>query len=284
MKPLLLVFLLAAISANAQSPFHVEVTGSGKPILFIPGLISSGDVWDETIAKLSDSFECHVFTLPGFAGQPPLENGPYLDAFQRGITEYIMSKGLTEVTLVGHSLGGFLSLKIGIDQPDFLSRIIVVDALPFLAGAMNPAAKAGIDTTMIRNYIASFEPYSEEQIRGMRAMSAKTNVLDSTYWESLVDWTMASDLTTEANAVGELMGTDLRADVAKIQVPVLVLAAYAPNPNYPVFTPEYVNQMYSGQYQAVPDLRVEVTPNSRHFIMHDENEWMVEFIRMFPGR
>jgi pimeloyl-ACP methyl ester carboxylesterase len=283
MKSILLSFLLLATAAQAQPAFDMKavVTGKGAPIVFIPGLISSGDVWTETVAKLSDTYECHVLTLPGFAGQTPLENGPYVDAFQAGITRYIREKGLTGVTLVGHSLGGFLSLKIGIDQPEFLKQIVVVDALPFLAGAMNPAAKPGIDSAMIRNYIASFEPYSQEQIRGMRRMSAKANVIDSTHWDALVDWTMTSDLTTEANAAVELMGTDLRADVGKIRVPVLVLAAFAPNPQFPTFTSDFVNQLYSSQFAAVPDVIVSVTPNARHFIMLDEPVWMVDRIRTF---
>ncbi len=284
MKSILLCILLVFTSvAQAQTVFDldVKVTGQGAPIVLIPGLISSGEVWSETVAALSESYECHVLTLPGFAGQSPIAEGPYLEAFQAGILRYIADKGLRDVTLVGHSLGGFLSLKIGIDQPEFLKRIVIVDALPFLAGAMNPTAKAGIDSAMIRNYIASFEPYSEEQIRGMRRMSAKANVLDSTRWESLVEWTMASDLATEAHAAVELMGTDLRADVAKIRVPVLVLAAYAPNPQFPTFTSDFVDRLYSAQYASVPDVTVAVTPNARHFIMYDEPVWMVDRIRTF---
>lgn len=287
MKSILLCILLVFTSvARAQSDVDLkaDVSGKGAPIVFIPGLISSGEVWSETVAALSGSHECHVLTLPGFAGQAPIAEGPYLEAFQASITTYIQDRGLTDVTLVGHSLGGFLSLKIGIDQPAFLKRIVVVDALPFLAGAMNPAAKAGIDSAMIRNYIASFAPYSEEQIRGMRRMSAKANVLDSTRWDSLVEWTMASDLATEAHAAVELMGTDLRADVAKIRVPVLVLAAFAPNPQFPTFTSEFVDRLYSTQFSAVPDVTVAVTPNARHFIMYDEPVWMVDRIRTFLSK
>jgi N-formylmaleamate deformylase len=287
MKSILLCILLVFTSvtrAQSDVDLKADVSGKGAPIVFIPGLISSGEVWSETVAALSGSHECHVLTLPGFAGQAPIAEGPYLEAFQVSITKYIQDRGLTDVTLVGHSLGGFLSLKIGIDQPAFLKRIVVVDALPFLAGAMNPAAKAGIDSAMIRNYIASFAPYSEEQIRGMRRMSAKANVLDSTRWDSLVEWTMASDLATEAHAAVELMGTDLRADVAKIRVPVLVLAAFAPNPQFPTFTSEFVDRLYSTQFSAVPDVSVAVTPNARHFIMYDEPVWMVDRIRTFLSK
>ncbi len=279
MKTVLLLFLMFTTSVHAQT-----VSERKPALVFIPGLISSGEVWTETLATLGDAYDCHVLTLPGFAGKPPLEKGPYLAAFKEVITGYIRQNQLTDVTLVGHSLGGFLSLQIGIDQPDFLKQIVVVDALPFLAGAMNPAAKPGIDSAMIRNYIASFAPYSEDKIRGMRLMSAKSNVLDSTQWASLVEWTMTSDLVTEANAAMELMGTDLRDDVAKIRVPVLVMAAFAPNPQFPTFTSDYVSRLYTAQYAALPDVKVLVTPHSRHFIMMDELNWMVDHIRTFVAK
>jgi pimeloyl-ACP methyl ester carboxylesterase len=95
---------------------------------------------------------------------------------------------------------------------------------------------------------------------------------------------MASDLATEAHAAVELMGTDLRADVAKIRVPVLVLAAFAPNPQFPTFTSEFVDRLYSTQFSAVPDVTVAVTPNARHFIMYDEPVWMVDRIRTFLSK
>lgn len=40
----------------------------------IPGLSSSGKVWDATVENWKSRFECHVFTLAGFAGQPRMES------------------------------------------------------------------------------------------------------------------------------------------------------------------------------------------------------------------
>lgn len=264
-----------------QPPIQATVYGQGSPVVLIPGLISGGQVWDETVAVLKDRHECHQLTLPGFAGVAPFESGPYLPKFKNAIIEYIRTHDLRDVTLVGHSLGGFLSLLIAMDDIEEVSRIVVVDALPFLAGAMNPAAKAGIDTAMIRRYIDSFATLDLEQTRAARLAAAKGNVLDSTKWNNLVEWTMASDVVTEANAVGELMGTDLREAVGSIRIPVLVLAAHADMPQFPQFTAEYVGTLYRDQYKAIPDVRVEVTPKSRHFIMYDELDWMTAHIRRF---
>ena len=59
-----------ASSAHAATPFEVRVTGNGPDVLLIPGLASSGDVWDDTVKALAPHHRCHVFTLAGFAGVP----------------------------------------------------------------------------------------------------------------------------------------------------------------------------------------------------------------------
>ena len=50
--------------------FAVTVTGSGRPMILIPGLSCGGNVWDGTVTHFKDRYECHVVTLAGFAGQP----------------------------------------------------------------------------------------------------------------------------------------------------------------------------------------------------------------------
>src|SRR5690349_19386423 len=82
---LLLVSSLAAHAAppaaapDAHPAFQVSVTGdpAGRPIILIPGLASSGEVWKDTVAHYCGAARCHVLTLAGFAGIPPVA-GPLL--------------------------------------------------------------------------------------------------------------------------------------------------------------------------------------------------------------
>src|SRR5678816_2523854 len=80
----LVSLLCAAMSlvARAQAPgasmtptsFKVQVVGQGRPMILIPGLMSSGDTWKSTVARYQDRFRCHVLTLAGFAGVPPIKD------------------------------------------------------------------------------------------------------------------------------------------------------------------------------------------------------------------
>ena len=58
--------LLAVMLAVAS--FTVQVHGKGPAMILIPGLASSGEVGDGAVARYQD-----VFTLAGFAGQPPVD-------------------------------------------------------------------------------------------------------------------------------------------------------------------------------------------------------------------
>lgn len=60
----------AADDGPTTYPFDVAVKGKGPAMILIPGLASSGEVWDTTVEHFKDRYECHVLTLGGFAGAP----------------------------------------------------------------------------------------------------------------------------------------------------------------------------------------------------------------------
>ncbi len=276
--------LVIAFAVQAQDyTFDIKVKGKGQPIVLIPGLTCGASVYDETVEKLSQNYECHTLTLAGFAGQPPLKDVKmlYTEAFKIEIIKYIEDQKLENVILIGHSLGGFLSQMIAMEQPKFLSKVVVIDALPFLPAASNPYATAGIQQKQIDAYIAGYTGKSEKEWRKMRLPSAQFLALDTTRWETIIDFAMVSDLETEANCFGELMGTDLRSELTKAEVPMLVLAAWAKNPSYPMFSKSYVESMYNSQYKAAKNCKVQVIENTKHFIMYDDFKAYIKVIESF---
>lgn len=121
----LTIFFVAVFSAFAWSDdkqprsFHVDVVGKGRPMILIPGLSSSPDTWATTVARYRDRYECHLLTLSGFVGQPPIAE-PLMPAVRRNLAEYIHEKHLDHPVIVGHSLGGTLAMEIAIDHPELV--------------------------------------------------------------------------------------------------------------------------------------------------------------------
>ena len=127
---LVIVFtLLISKSIFSQTSFKVEVKGKGAPVLLFPGFGCTGQVWDETVAEISKTHECHIFTFAGFGNVPAIEN-PWLATIKSEIISYVKVKKLKKPTLIGHSLGGTLSLWLASTETDLFKKAIIVDALP----------------------------------------------------------------------------------------------------------------------------------------------------------
>ena len=279
LKFLLIVFFsIVRLSTNAQSNpvFQVKVSGKGQPMLFIPGATCSGDEWQETVAHYNKIYQCHVFTFAGYAGVAALAEGPYLDTFKSSLIAYIKNNNLNHVILVGHSIGGFLSLWIASELHDRLEKLVIVDALPFFAGALNPNAQPGFKKEQAQAMLAAFNKMNDQQLKAYQLQVTRTLCADSTKWDMIAEWGARSDRKTMAYSMSEMMGNDLRDKIASITVPVLVLAAFKPMEQYPQFTRESVEATFKKQYDKCKTCLIHISPSAKHFVMYDSPEWFLE--------
>nr|WP_315422982.1 alpha/beta hydrolase [uncultured Pedobacter sp.] len=281
MKKAILIFtfiLVSAISTHANrlnEPFTVQVSGKGQAMIFIPGATCSGEEWESTVAHYNKKYECHVFTLAGYAGVPPLNGGPYLSTFKSALINYIRVHKLKNVILVGHSIGGFLALNIAAEMKDALSMVIVIDAMPFYAAAMNPNAQSGFNETQAKTLLAQYNKMNDAQLKAYQLNVAKSLCADSTRWDAIATWGANSDRKTMAYTFTEMMREDIQDKIASIHVPVLVLAAFKESPQFIGFTREYVSRTFQKQYAKCKTCTIKVSNNARHFIMFDEPNWML---------
>ena len=222
-----------------------------------------------------------MFTLAGYAGTAPLNNGPYLETFKTELINYIKTNNLSNVILVGHSIGGFLSLWIASELHERLNKLVIVDALPFFAGTFNPNAKPGFDETQAKTLLEAYNKMDDAQLKTTQLLTARTLCADSTYWDQIATWGAQSDRKTLAYTITEMMGNDLRTQIADIKVPVLAMAAYMPVKEYPQFTKEYASSTFTQQYANCSTCKIVVSPPAKHFIMYDAPEWFLQEIDTF---
>jgi pimeloyl-ACP methyl ester carboxylesterase len=271
---------MAAAALSAHPAFQVTVSGNpqGAPVILIPGLASSGATWDGTVAHYCGTRQCHVLTLAGFAGVPAIAE-PLLPAAERQLSEYITAHKLARPVVIGHSMGGFLALKLAADHPDQVGRLVVVDAVPALAATQGPGMDAagvkqageGMRQAMLAQDAAGARASTEQAVRGM--VTRPEDV------ERVLAWGAKSDRATVINSMADMFGDDLREDVGRIRAPTLVLGswiaykAYVPKPLF--------EQTYRSQYARLHGVQVEVADTARHFIMLDDPAWMYDRIDHF---
>lgn len=270
----------AAAPARFQS-LSVEVVGQGRPVLMIPGLNSAADTWRDTCQALQTSkVQCHLVQLPGFAGAPAVEVEGFLEPMRDQLLAYMQAKKLEQPAIVGHSLGGVLALQMSIAAPQAVGPVVVVDSLPFFAAAMNPAATAGqmrpmaegMRTQMLATDDASYAKNAEAAVRNMTRDAARTDTLKA--------WGRASDRKTTAQAMYELMTTDLRPELPNVRNPTLVLGAWA---GYAAMgsTKASTEGIFRAQYAGLEGVRIEMSEAGYHFLMWDDPSWVQSNIRDF---
>jgi pimeloyl-ACP methyl ester carboxylesterase len=281
MKNTLLVLVLALPAAmHGQSSFQVKVTGHGPAMILIPGLASSGETWDSTVARYKDRYECHVLTLAGFAGVPRVAPPPgvsMLDQVRDEVAAYIREKKLVKPVIAGHSLGGFLALSLASKYPDLPGKLLIVDAYPSLAAVYQPAitsAQAKAQSVATRQYMtAANQDASRAQIRMM--------VTGDADFEHIMTWSRASDHASVVDAMVEMYAGDLRDDIAAIQSPTLVLGTWIGYKDYTNHAQTEAN--FNREYAKLQGVDIRITDTSRHFIMYDDPQWFFQQLDGFLG-
>jgi len=104
------------------------VEGRGSPILLIHGFGEFLEVWGYNISPLSEHFTVYALDLPGHGLSEEPRADYTLDYAARFVADFMKTLEIKRASLVGHSLGGLLCLKIAIDFPDRVDKLILVDS------------------------------------------------------------------------------------------------------------------------------------------------------------
>jgi pimeloyl-ACP methyl ester carboxylesterase len=110
-----------------------------RHILFIHGLGSSADRWLDIPDALSMYYHTIAVDLIGFGGSDKPSDVNYtIEQFSEFILEFIEKIGLSgdhkKITLVGHSLGGYIAVDFAIRNKGLIEKLVLLDSSGFLKG------------------------------------------------------------------------------------------------------------------------------------------------------
>lgn len=264
---------------------HVDEYGTpGKPaLIFIPGLGCGPWVWFGVIAHFAPNNTIYALTLPGFDGRPSITTSSLFAAVSADFWRFLDQHHVSAPILIGHSLGGALSLLLAEQNPQRLRAVVSVDGLPVLPGyeqltfEQRAARAAQIAQGLAGDTHAQFDQYEEQQV--MPYLVGDTAVLAEAARQ-----TARSDPKAVAQWLSEDVTTDLRPGLSKITIPVLVVAPYdaaldsrIPGINGPGDKEKY----YASLLKGAPNVTVRVISGSRHFVMFDQPELLDQTISSF---
>lgn len=195
--------------------------GSGPPILFLHGLFLNRHFWTPLTDRMGADKRCVIFDMPGH-GISGWRNGLDLDGIADDLALWITENGAVPATIVGHSQGGMIALRLAIRHPHAVERLVLV----------NTSARAEyserVDAWRNRRAALLDEGAREAALREVQRMTTAPGWADAHPAEAASERKiMAShDPLSLARALDAavLERTDIRPMLSRINVPVEVLS------------------------------------------------------------
>ena len=198
---------------------HVEIIGQGQPLVMIHGWGMHSGVWQPLIKRLSAKYMLYLVDLPGMGNSRPVE--PYhLYNLADEVAEVI--PGVSDV--LGWSLGGLVAQRIALNQPDRIRRLVLVGSTPKFVSA--PDWPAGVDPA---NFSAFAESVNHDykaailQFLTLQCMQSSDKRATIKQLRASFDTRPTPTQTTLQRALHILLESDLRAEIANIRKPTLLI-------------------------------------------------------------
>ncbi len=249
---------------SADIELHYEDHGSGPPVVLIHGYPLSGRAWDKQVPVLLEAgHRVITYDRRGFGQSSQPTTGYDYDTFASDLSRLLETLDLTDVTLVGHSMGtGEVARYVSAYGSARVAKGVLVSPIPpfLLQTSDNPdgvpqslfdgfVQAAQSDTpAWMKGFLDNF--YNFDRLRG-------TLVSDQAYQAS---WNLAATASaTAAAACIPTWATDFRADLPKIDVPILVVQGDADQ----VLPLDKTGKRLPG---LIDDLQLEVVEGGPHAI------------------
>lgn len=254
---------------------HYETYGRGRPVLLLHGWLGSWALWRDTIEVLGREFKTYSLDFWGFGGSTfggpvsgPATQTFSVDSFVEQVYQFMERLAIRRAPIIGHSMGGTVSLGVAIRHPEKVVKVGVVGS-PIDGRSLNWLLKLSGYEAVARFFFLS-PPLLRAFLRGYSYLLARDGGrLGRMMVEDFSGVTMHSFF----ESIGTLRETDLRPRLREIAVPTLGIYG-----RRDVIVSPRQHQVLEG---AVPGARIHFFQHSGHFPMLDEPDAFYEAVRDF---
>lgn len=248
---------------------HYEVYGRGRPVILLHGWLGSWELWRETIELLGKDFRTYAIDFFGFGDSVEYTGDFTFTNYVELVNQFMDRLGIVKAPLVGHSMGGTVSLGMASRHPEKVVKVAVIGS-PIEGKSLNPLLK-------LVGY------------KGIAQLAYKTPfVIDSTIFLLTRLGTQAGakvhrmvkedaskvSLNAFFQSIGTLRDTDLSDEISDLTMPIL--GFYGKNDV--IVSPKQGKVLV----QQAPTATEAWFTKSGHFIMKDEPEkfhsTLIEFL------
>ena len=207
---------------------HYEDYGSGTPVVLIHGYPLSGRAWDKQVPMLlDDGHRVITYDRRGFGKSSQPAGGYNYDTFAADLHALMETLDLHDAVLVGHSMGtGEVTRYLGRYGSARVAKGVLISPIPpFLL--QTPDNPEGLPASLFDGFVQQARADDSAWIKGFldnffNIDKFRGTLVSDQYYETC--WNLAvSASAIAAVACVPTWETDFRADLPKIDVPVLVI-------------------------------------------------------------
>jgi pimeloyl-ACP methyl ester carboxylesterase len=119
------------ISVRGREIEYVDFGEGDEVMLFIHGLGAAWQTWLENLPFFARTHRVIAPDLPGFGRSEMPDEEISIELYGEIMHDFCEELGLSGVTVVGNSMGGFIGAELAIKAPDRVERLVVVSAAVF---------------------------------------------------------------------------------------------------------------------------------------------------------
>ncbi len=250
-----------------QGIVHYEAYGRGRPVILLHGWLGSWGLWQETMTFLGSTYRTYALDFWGFGESGAKRDSYRVQDFVSLVDQFMEHLGLEAAPLVGHSMGGTVSLMVAIHYPQRVRKVVVIgspivgDSLSLLLKLFGRRIVASLvyrNLWFLRTAFRALAPFYTRDPRWPRMMERD---LSRTTLESFL------------LSIASLHATDLRPQLGRIRAPVMGIYGAKDIVVHP--------QQWQPLKEALPHCRIERFATAGHFPMLDEPLRFMEVLRAF---
>lgn len=250
-----------------QGIVHYEVFGKGRPVILLHGWLGSWGLWQETMAYLGQYYRTYALDFWGFGESGKKLENYSVPVFVSMVDQFMEQLGIVQAPLVGHSMGGTVSLALAIHHPERVQKVVVIGS-PIVGSSLSVLLK-----------LFGRRPIAWSIYHNLWAFRLSYRLLAPFYtrdrrWPQMMDRDLSRvSLESFLLSIASLRKTDLRPQISQINMATMGMYGNRDlivNPN-----------QWKPLQQGIPHARIERFPRSGHFIMLDEPRPFMETLRDF---
>jgi pimeloyl-ACP methyl ester carboxylesterase len=264
--------LVMPYAESSGAKIHYEILDAAAPwqtrretILFHHGIGADPGIWTQWLPALTERYRVVRFDMRGYGRShiPPPDFRWTVELLSHDVVAVADAAEADRVHLVGESIGGTVALDCAIRHPSRIATITVSN------GGHVGTSIEGIQAMQRTIDEHGIKTWSDEFMAGRFHQGALDEPRRSWFAQKQESWKRDSIL----NALGALVGTDLRPHLSGVKCPVLIL--------HPDASPYIPVDITVDLYRRLTNARLQIFANARHGLPFSHAKECARVLREF---